>query len=86
MVRTKSSPLDDAIHLVYAQFDDAIDDIVLSPTHAIEFAGKVRAQSAELKSLSDEGILRRAMALRKRGEDHGGLPRKQRKYGGRRPK
>jgi hypothetical protein len=86
VVQVQYAPLDAAIHAVYAQFDEGIDDILVSPSRAIEFADKVRASSPPVASFSDEEILRRAMALRKLGEDQGGLPRKQRKYRGRRAK
>lgn len=86
MVQVQSTPLDVAIHAVYAQFEEAIDDILVNPLRAIEFADKVRASSPVVTACDDEEILRRAIALRKRGEDRGGLPRKQRQYRGRRAK
>jgi hypothetical protein len=71
-----SSPkLDDAIRVVYSRYDDAVDEILVHPSQAEEFAKEVRGQSPDLRPLDTATILRRTCALRKRGEDRGGLPR-----------
>ncbi len=68
--------LDEAVRAAYVAQDRSMDDILCHPDVASEFGASVR--SALPRSVDLPNVLRRLMALRKRGAAKGGLPRKPR--------
>lgn len=73
-----SDELDEAIRAVYRRHDEAVDEILVRPQQAEQFAAAVRDHSDRLASVDTSTVLRRLCTLRKRGEQAGGLPRRPR--------
>ena len=73
---------DDLVRREYAKISETVEEIVEDPDFAEQFLQRVnRKLPAELRfTLKD--LNHRLFTLRKRGEDNGGLVRKQRGYYG----
>ena len=78
--------LDDAICLEYERFAVPADRIVIDPHLAAEFADRVKASLSMDAELDVAAVNHRLIALRKRGEAKGGLPRLERDYRERKPR
>lgn len=78
MSRKFNPGLDEAIRATYVEWHVPLDDLLVDPPRAIEFADTVRTASPALKTIDTPTILRRAMTLRKLGKDRGGLDRLER--------
>ena len=70
-----SNDLDDAIRAAYRNTRVGLDELLVDPSRAMDFANSVRSLRQQLVTIEDRTILKRAMQLRKRGESRGGLPR-----------
>jgi hypothetical protein len=79
MAHTRMGELDQVIEKLYLSLGRSVDDLLCDPDAAREFADAANAELGE--SLPASEILRRLMALRKLGEERGGLPRTQRNGG-----
>ncbi len=83
---SSADSLDDLVRGAYEKFRDrglSVDDILVDPEEAIAFADSVTSQVPSVRPLTRPDVLRRLIALRKRGQARGGLPRVEREYHGR---
>ncbi|HEV3258018.1 MAG TPA: hypothetical protein VG013_14130 [Gemmataceae bacterium] len=67
--------IDDAVRAAYRQFRTSADEIVVNDAKARTFAEDVNRRLSGDFQLSMQEVRRRLLALRRRGEAHGGLPR-----------
>lgn len=67
--------LDDAIRQVYAEFGTAADEIVVVDKLSRKFTQDVNHLLSGTMSVSVQNVKRRLLALRRRGQARGGLPR-----------
>lgn len=65
--------LDEAIRAAYHEWHVPLDSILIDPRSAMRFAKEIRGKSPKLSAMDDPTILGRAIALRKRGVERGGL-------------
>lgn len=75
--------LDSAIREAYLDLGIPADRILLEPRMTGRFCDEVNAHVPGSVRYTTVGITKRLLALRKRGEARGGLPRLQRPYYGR---
>lgn len=76
-----ASCLDEVVRERFLRMDRSVDDLLCHPADAQRFADEINREIDD--ALTANQILRRLVALRKRGHDRGGLPRTQRTYRGR---
>lgn len=75
------SSLDEVIRDRFLVLDRSVDDLLCHPGDAELFAGDVNRIAGD--SVPTPQVLARLIALRKLGQDKGGLPRTKRRYHGR---
>lgn len=85
MVRVSESHVDrdDVVRREYAAIDETADQIVTDPSLAESFCQQVNAQLAAELQFDIAELNARLLNLRRRGEENGGLVRKQRRFRGR---
>lgn len=73
--------LDDVVRERFLRIDRSVDDLLCHPADAQRFADEINREIDD--AMPPDQILRRLVALRKRGHERGGLPRTQRTHRGR---
>lgn len=66
--------LDEQIRIAYRKCGMSVDDLLIDPEQSSGFANEVLRSLDALSQVDVPTVLRRLVALRKRGKGNGGLP------------
>ena len=80
-LRAMNVSMDQTLRDQFLALDRSVDDLLCHPDEAKQFAELVNLKMEHPMAANE--ILRRLIAMRKLGEDRGGLPRTTRNYRGR---